>query len=95
LCTDLADGYDADRAANYRYEGGALSIRAASEPTITAGTAEVALVLDQAAVTVFDPNGKVVAAKTSEAYALTGGISLLWDSVDSTWRVTQLTAERQ
>ena len=95
VCSQLADGYDADRVAGYRYDGGTLSIRSAGEPMVADGRAEIAFILDQSAVTVVTATGEVVAEKSSEAYTLNGGISLTWDTGRHTWLTTRLTAERE
>jgi hypothetical protein len=95
VCTQLADGYDADRAAGYTYSGGQLTIRSAGDATLIGEGAEIAFILDQATVSVTDRTGAVVPEKTSAVYALTGGITLQWETRRETWLVTRLTLERQ
>jgi hypothetical protein len=93
-CNELADGYDADKAVGYSYEGGKLRITSAGSTRLNGDNAEISFVLEQDAVTVRDSSGTVVPDKSSEAYSLSGGIGLLWDDKRATWLVTQLDAER-
>ena len=93
-CDDLADGYDADRASGYRYEGGDITVSSTGSALIHDGTAEIAIALHQDAVIVRDASGSEVPTKSTEAYSLSGGMGLVWDSQLSTWLVTQLDAER-
>jgi hypothetical protein len=95
VCTQLADGYDADRTAGYTYSGGELTIRSAGKATLVGDAAEIAFIVDQAAVGVADSSGTAVPGKSSDAYALTGGVSLQWENRRKTWLVAQLTLERQ
>jgi hypothetical protein len=94
VCDELADSYDTDRAAGYRYEGGELSISSTGSALVSGNQAEISFALQQAAVTVRDRSGAVVASKSSEAYSLSGGMAFNWDGARSTWVVTQLDAER-
>src|SRR4051794_3429189 len=94
-CNNLADGYDQSRAAGHRFEGGRITIASAGAPTITGSTAEIAFVLEQDTVTVYDAAGNVIPEESSGAYSLTGGASLGWDGARTTWVVTQLTTEPQ
>jgi hypothetical protein len=93
-CEELADGYDADKASGYTYEGGDLSVTSTGDPVFNRTNAELAIVLHQDAVTVKDSSGNVVSQKSSDEYSLSGGIGLAWDDQRSTWLVTQLDAER-
>ena len=95
VCNQLADGYDADKLAGYKYIGGEIKIRSAGPPVIVGDMAQIAFILDQAAVTVVDSGGSSVADRTSDAYSLTGGMSLTWSPENTTWLATSLTAERQ
>lgn len=94
-CSRLADGYDADRKAGYRYQGGRLTVASAGAPSLTGDRAEIAFVLHQEAVTVLDRSGKPVPMKSADAYNLSGGASLIWDGKRSSWIVLSLTAEPQ
>lgn len=93
-CTSLADGYDANRRAGYHYEGGRLTITSLGAASVRGDQAEIAFQLEQLAVKVLDQANTEVPGKTGDRYALSGGMSLLWDSAKSCWLVTSLTAER-
>jgi hypothetical protein len=93
-CDAMADSYDADKAAGYMYEGGAIRIASTGSTHIDGDAAELSFVLTQDAMTVRDSSGATVGAKSSQAYRLTGGIALAWDTNRSTWLVTQIDADR-
>jgi len=90
----MADSYDDDKAAGYVYEGGAIRVASTGSTHIDGDTAELSFVLTQDAMTVRDSSGVTVGAKSSQAYRLTGGIALAWDTNRSTWLVTQIDADR-
>lgn len=92
-CAQLADGYDADRAAGNRYEGGEISIKSMGTASVSARGGEVAYLLHQDAVRLYAPNGEPIPERSIEAVDLSGGITVEWDADRTTWLVTQLTAE--
>ena len=94
VCDQLADGYDADRAAGYRYEGERLSIVSTGTAVVDGSRGEVSFLLNQPPVAVYDSMGALVPDRQSDAYQLTGGLTLEWDEALSSWLVTQLTADR-
>jgi hypothetical protein len=94
VCDQLADGYDADRSAGYRYEGDPLTIVSTGSVVIEGDTGEVSFLLNQPPVTLYDSNNQLVAGRQSDAYQLTGGLTLEWDQALKGWLVTQLTADR-
>jgi hypothetical protein len=94
VCDQLADGYDADKAAGLRYEGGKLEVNSTGTAVVESGSGEVSFFLTQEAVTVYDAAGIMVANKTSDSYDLGGGMSLEWDAVSQGWVVTALTLDR-
>ena len=94
VCDQLADGYDADKAAGFRYEGGKLEVNSTGSAVVESNSGEVSFFLTQEAVTVYDTAGSVVANKTSEPYDLGGGMRLEWDAAKQGWIVTALTLDR-
>ncbi|WP_369132401.1 DUF6318 family protein [Modestobacter sp. I12A-02662] len=94
VCDQLADGYDADRAAGYRYEGGGLTVTSTGTATVEGTHGELSFVLRQEPVAVYDANGDEIVERRSDSYELTGGMTLDWDSTRTCWIVTQLVAER-
>ena len=95
VCNQLADGYDSDSSKGYKYLGGKVTVRSAGVAVLNGDAAQITFILDQAAVTVVDSSGATVADRTSNAYSLTGGMSLAWNQANRTWLITSLTAERQ
>jgi hypothetical protein len=94
VCLELADGYDADRAAGYSYEGGDVSVTSTGNVTVDGGVAEISYLLHQEPVTVRNESGETITERSSGAYDLSGGMTLRWDSSQDCWIVTQLAAER-
>jgi hypothetical protein len=94
VCEQVADGYDADRAAGYRYEGDQLSITSTGSAVVRGQTGEISFLLTQPPVAVYDRSGALVPDRQSDAYQLTGGMALEWDDSLESWLVTQLTADR-
>jgi hypothetical protein len=94
VCEQVADGYDADRVAGYRYEGDRLSITSTGTAVVKGQTAEISFLLMQPPVAVYDRSGQLVPNRQSDAYQLTGGMALEWDDSLRSWLVTQLTADR-
>lgn len=93
-CASLANGYDANKRAGYHYAGGQLTITSMGTASVKGEHGEIAFLLEQGAVKLLDRNNNEVPGKTSGSYALSGGMSLLWDESRSCWLVTSLTAER-
>jgi hypothetical protein len=93
-CEALAAGYDADRAAGYRYEAGELSIDSTGTSVVEGDTGEISFLLTQPPVRVFDANDQLVPERETDTYQLSGGMVLQWDARKTTWLVTQLTADR-
>jgi len=94
VCDQVADGYDRDRVAGYRYEGGLISISSMPAPKFQETTAEFAFLLVQTAVKVIDPQGAALPDRGSPEITLNGGVLLEWDSTVQSWLVTALTADR-
>ena len=93
-CDALAAGYEADRAAGYRYEAGELSINSTGTSVVEGDTGEISFLLTQPPVRVFDSNNQLVSDRETDTYQLSGGMVLQWDAHRTTWLVTQLTADR-
>jgi hypothetical protein len=93
-CDQLADTYDADRVAGIRTEGGDISVTSTGTAWANSGQGEISFLLHQTAVAAFDSAGQPLAARSSPAFDLSGGMTFSWDATRSTWVVTQLTAER-
>ena len=93
-CDALAAGYQADRAAGYRYEAGKLSIDSTGTSVVEGDTGEISFLLTQPPVRVFDANNQLVPGRETDTYQLSGGMVLQWDARRTTWLVTQLTADR-
>jgi hypothetical protein len=94
VCDQLADGYDADRSAGYHYEGDPLTIVSTGSVVVEGNTGEISFLLNQPSVVLRDSNNQIVPDRQSDAYQLTGGLTLEWDPALSSWFVTQLTADR-
>jgi hypothetical protein len=94
VCDQLADGYDADRAAGYRYAGDKLTIESTGTAVVKGDRGEISFLLNQPPVTVYDSLNQLVPDRQSDAYKLTGGLALQWDESAKSWLVTQLTADR-
>ena len=94
VCDQLADGYDADRAAGYRYQGEPLTITSTGTAVVEGDRGEISFLLNQPPVVLYDSNNQLVSDRQSDAYQLTGGLILEWDNAASSWLVTQLTADR-
>lgn len=94
VCDQIANGYDKDRKAGYRYEGGELAITSAGAPNFMGDTSRVAFLLKQTALRVLDSAGNVANDREYPEFGLNGGVSLLWDDGLTTWVATSLTAER-
>jgi len=93
-CDELADSFDADRAAGNTYQGGGLSITGTGTVVVNESDAHFSFVVQQAARTVLDAQGNPLPDRASPAYQFTRGMRLAWDSSRVTWLVTQLDAER-
>jgi hypothetical protein len=93
-CDELAAGYEADRAAGYRYEAGRLSIDSTGTSVVKGEVGEISFLLTQPPVRVFDAQNHPVPDRQTDTYQLTGGMALQWDAQRTTWIVTQLTADR-
>ena len=65
---------------------------ALGEPLLLAGTAELTLGADLAALSVLDASGTPISDASAPAYsALTGGAATVWDADRQTWVMTGLT----
>lgn len=93
-CDSMARGLDKARAAGEHYEGGELAISWLSNAVVKGDSAEVAFLLQQAAVTVRNAQGSMVSEKSSDSFQISGGLSLSWDADRATWVVTTFTADR-
>lgn len=93
-CDQIANGYEADRTAGYRYEAGRLSIDSTGTSVVDGDVGEISFLLTQPSVRVYDANNQLVPERQSDAYQLSGGMVLEWDRAKSCWLVIQLTADR-
>ena len=93
-CEALAAGYEADRAAGYRYEAGHLTIDSTGTSVVDGDVGEISFLLTQPPVRLYDANNQLVADRQTDSYQLSGGMTLQWDAQRTTWLVTQLTADR-
>ena len=93
-CDQLAAGYESDKVAGVRTEGGDISVTSTGTAVAEGGRGEVSFLLHQTAVSAFDAAGQLIAERASPDIDLSGGMTLSWDTRRSTWLVTQLTAER-
>lgn len=93
-CDSLADGYDKAKASGYTSTGGILTITSTAPPVVNGDQGELAFVLHQEAISVHDRAGAVVPSMSSDAFNLSGGMTLAWDATHATWLITQFTADR-
>lgn len=93
-CNRIATSVEEDARAGYGYQGGDITIVEVAPPLLKASTAEMALVVDQAALQVVDASGAPVDDLSTSAYSgLTGGTSLRWNESAQTWVMTGLTLQ--
>lgn len=93
-CDSMADGYDKARAAGYRITGGLLTITSTGSSVVNGDAGELSFVLHQDAISVHDRSDALVASLSSNAFDLSGGMTMAWDAEHATWLVTQYTADR-
>jgi hypothetical protein len=92
-CERIADNVEEDAAAGVTYEGGAIIISAIGEPLLEGDTAELALRVNQAALTVLDSTGTPAEGGSAVYEDLSGGASLRWVPDQRTWVMIGLTLE--
>ncbi len=92
-CDRIADNIEEDATAGLEYEGGALTVTAVGEPLLTDETAELALRVDQAALSVTDSTGAAVDGGSGAYQDLSGGASLRWVAERQSWAMRGLTLE--
>ncbi|MGY2001654.1 DUF6318 family protein [Blastococcus sp. SYSU DS1024] len=93
VCERIAQETEKDAAEGYSYQGGELTISGDMSVIVTAPEeAQSAFLADQAPMTVVDPSGKPVADLTFDGEnSLSSGAITVWDSLKSSWTLTELT----
>jgi hypothetical protein len=92
-CERIANNIEEDASAGLDYEGGAITITGIGEPLLQDETAELALRVDQAALTVVDSTGAPADGGSNAYTDLSGGASLRWELEQQSWAMTGLTLE--
>jgi hypothetical protein len=93
-CLRIAANIDEDAQLGHRFQGGELAINELTPPLVKESMAEMAITVDQAALTVFDPTGNPLPDLSSAAYpGLSGGAALEWQPTSQSWLMTALTLE--
>jgi len=91
-CARLATNTEQAARAGEDYEGGQITITDVTPPLIVSGEAEMAVRIDQAALSVLDASGRPIADRGSRAYpGLPGSAAAVWDPDRRTWLMTALT----
>jgi hypothetical protein len=91
-CERVAESFNKDRAAGYRYEGFSHEFSAYGPGVLEGDAAEVGFVYSQSAFEVFDANGESIPSRTAAATGdLQCGAFLQWDDALRTWLVTEMT----
>ncbi len=91
-CDRIADNVEEDAAAGHRLRGRRITITAIGQPLLQDETAEMALRVDQAALSVVDSSGVPSPDGGSDAYpGLTGGAAVRWEADEQAWVMTGLT----
>jgi Family of unknown function (DUF6318) len=91
-CNRIAENIDEDAGAGLQYDGGQITVVALGQPLLTGQTAELALRVDQAELTVRDSAGASVPDQGSAAFDdLSGGTTLRWSDSDRAWTMIGLT----
>jgi hypothetical protein len=90
-CDRVATAIEEAAEAGRDYQGGELSITEIGEPLLQGATAEFALRVDQAALTVVDANGTPVDGGSEAFSGVWGGAGLVWESERQSWLITDLT----
>lgn len=91
-CNRIAGNIEEDARSGHTYRGGQITLTEVAPPLIKDTTAQMAMRVNQAALTVLDSSGKPLPELSSKAYpGLSGGAALVWNEASHAWSATALT----
>lgn len=90
-CHRIATYTEKDAAVGYHYAGGEMTVTDMGKPLMTDTTAEMAVAIDQARLSVLDGTGQPTEGGSEAFHDMSGGAALTWDATRHTWIMNQLT----
>src|SRR4051794_29387616 len=90
-CDRIAANTEQAALAGEDYEGGTISVTELTPPLVTDARAEMAIRIDQAALTILDASGAPITDRGSPAYpGIPGSAAAEWDGERKSWLMSSL-----